>query len=152
MVDRRTLRRAVRHAKAMRDLYARMTSQTVLCVDSNPYFREFVRWFVSDVGCEVAVAATGGEALSVIRRNPSAYDILIVADWLPDMDGGQLLQTLRSIPVAGRITITASALSLDRRTIYESLGAASILTTPLGYSDQLGSEIPIKNPISPPKS
>jgi len=135
MVDRRTLRRAVRHAKAMRDLYARMTSQTVLCIDSNPYFREFVRWFVSDVGCAVAVAATGGEALSVIRRKPSAYDILIVADWLPDMDGLQLLQTLRSIPCAGRIAITASALSLDRRTIYESLGATSILTTPLGYSE-----------------
>jgi DNA-binding response OmpR family regulator len=133
MVDRRTLRRAARHAKAMRDLYARLTSQTVLCIDSNPYFREFVRWFVSDVGCEVAVAATGGEALSVIRRKPSAYDILIVADWLPDMDGLQLLQTLRSIACAGRIVIVASALSLDRRTVYESLGATSILTTPLGY-------------------
>lgn len=119
----------------MRDLYAQMTSQVVLCIDSNPYFCEFVRWFVSDVGCEVALAATGGEALSVIGRKPSAYDVLIVADWLPDMDGLQLLQALRSIPCAGRITITASTLSLDRRTIYESLGATSILTTPLGYSE-----------------
>lgn len=135
MVDRRALKRAVRHAKTMRNLYARMTSQTVLCVDSNPYFREFVRWFVSDVGCAVAVAATGGEALSVIRRNPSAYDILIIADWLPDMDGAQLLQTLRSIPVDGRITITTSALSADQRILYESLGAVSVLTTPVGYSE-----------------
>jgi DNA-binding response OmpR family regulator len=135
MVDRRALKRAVRHAKAMRDLYARMTSQTVLCVDSNPYFCEFVRWFISDVGCEVAVAATGEEALSVIRRNPRAYDILIIADWLPDMDGAQLLQTLRCIPVAGRITITTSVLSPDQRILYESLGAASVLTTPFGFSE-----------------
>lgn len=71
----------------------------------------------------------------MIRRNPSAYDILIVADRLPDMDGGQLLQTLRSIPVVGRITITTSAMSLDQRILYESLGAASVLTTPVGYSE-----------------
>lgn len=143
MVDRRALTRASRHARAMRDLYARMTSQTVLCVDSNPYFREFVRWFVSDVGCEVAVAATAGEAVSMIRRNPSAYDILIVADWLPDMDGGQLLQTLRSIPAVGRITVTTSGLSLDQRILYESLGAASVLTTPVGYSELMRVLAPI---------
>lgn len=135
MVDRRTLRRAARHAKTMRGRYARMTSQTVLCIDSNPYFREFVRWFVSDVGCEVTVAATGSEALSVIRRKPNAYDVLIVGDSLPDMDGLQLLQTLRSIPSLRRVTITASALSAERRSTYESLGATSILTTPLGYCE-----------------
>jgi CheY-like chemotaxis protein len=86
--------RSIRHIEAMRELYARISSQRVLCIDNNPYFRDFVCWFLSDVGCEVR--ATASEALSVIRQKPSGYDLLIVADWLPDRDGVELLQTLRS--------------------------------------------------------
>jgi Ni,Fe-hydrogenase III large subunit len=54
MVDRQ----AISHVKAMRDLHARISSQRVFCIDNNPYFRDFVRWFLSDVGCEVAARGT----------------------------------------------------------------------------------------------
>jgi DNA-binding response OmpR family regulator len=131
MVDRQ----AISHVKARRDLHRRISSQRVFCIDSNPYFRDFVCWFLSDVGCEVAAAATGGEALSLIRQKPSGYDLLVVADWLPDMDGVELLQTLRSIHYAGRIAVTAPQLSPEQRSTYESLGASSILITPVGYCE-----------------
>ena len=119
----------------MRDLHARISSQRVFCIDSNPYFHEFVCWFFSDVGCEVAAAETASEALSLIRQKPRGYDVLIVADWLPDMDGVELLQTLRSIHYAGRIAITAPQLSPEQRSTYESLGASPILITPVGYCE-----------------
>jgi DNA-binding response OmpR family regulator len=131
MVDRQ----AISHVKAMRDLHARISSQRVFCIDNNPYFRDFVGWFLSDFGCEVEAAATAGEALSLIRRMPSGYDLLIVADWLPDMDGVELLQTLRSIPYAGRIAVTAPHLSPEQRSTYESLGVSSILIKPVGYCE-----------------
>jgi DNA-binding response OmpR family regulator len=131
MVDRQT----TSHIKAMRDLHARISSQRVLCIDNNPYFRDFVCWFLSDVGCEVAAAATAGEALSLIRQKLNGYDLLVVADWLPDLGGVELLQTLRSIHYASRIAVTAPQLSLDQRSTYESLGASSILITPVGYCE-----------------
>lgn len=109
--------------------------QRVLCADNNPYFRHFVAWFLTDVGCEVATVATASEALSLIREGPDNYDLLIVADWLPDMDGLQLLQTLNSVGYAGRIVITAPHLLVEQRTVYESLGASSVLITPIGYSE-----------------
>jgi DNA-binding response OmpR family regulator len=109
--------------------------QRVLCADNNPYFRHFVAWFLTDVGCEVATVATASEALSLIREGPDNYDLLIVADWLPDMDGLQLLQTLNSVGCAGRIVITAPHLLVEQRTVYESLGASSVLITPIGYSE-----------------
>ena len=102
-------------------------------------------WFLSDVGCEVAAAATGGEALSLIRQKPSGYDLLVVADWLPDMDGVELLQTLRSIHYAGRIAITAPQLSPEQRSTYESLGASSILITPVGYCELMRILKPVEN-------
>jgi DNA-binding response OmpR family regulator len=144
MVDRQ----AISHVKAMRDLYARISSQRVFCIDSNPYFRDFVSWFLSDIGCEVAAAATGDEALSLLRQKPGGYDLLVVADWLPDMDGVELLQTLRSIPYAGRITVTAPRLSREQRSAYESLGASAILITPVGYCELLR----ILEPVVPTSS
>jgi CheY-like chemotaxis protein len=131
MVDRQ----AISHVKAMRDLHARISSQRFFCIDNNPYFRDFVCWFLSDVGCEVAAAAPGGEALSLIRQKPSGYDLLVVADWQPDMDGVELLRTLRSIHYAGRVAVTAPQLSPEQRSTYESLGASSILITPVGYCE-----------------
>lgn len=131
MVDRRI----TGHVKAMLDLHARIISRRVVCIDSNFYFREFVCWFLSDVGCEVKGVATAKEGLSLIREEPAGYDILIIADWLPDMDGVELLQRPRSMPYAGRIAMTAPQLSPEQRAIYESLGASSILITPLGYSE-----------------
>jgi DNA-binding response OmpR family regulator len=127
--------RSVRHIKALRELYARIISQRVLCIDNNPYFREFVCWFLSDIGCEVKGVATAMEGLSMIRQEPAGYNILIVADWLPDMDGVELLRTLRLIPYSGRIAVTAPQLSRKQRAIYDSLGVSSILITPVGYCE-----------------
>lgn len=107
--------RSIRHIKAMRELYARISSQRVLCIDNNPYFRDSVRWFVSDVGCEVSGASNASEAIAMIQRNPHRYDLLIIADWLPDMDGVELLRQLQAIACAGRIAVTAPQLSPEQR-------------------------------------
>jgi CheY-like chemotaxis protein len=128
--------RSIRHIKAMRELYVRITSQRVLCIDNNPYFREFVCWFVSDVGCEVWAAPNAGEAMALIRRNPSQYDLLILADWLPDMDGVELLRQLQPTPYSSRVVVTtAQELRVEQRKVYESLGVSSIVVTPLGYAE-----------------
>jgi CheY-like chemotaxis protein len=112
-------------------------SQRILCADDNPYFRYFVSQFLTGSGYEVAETATASEALSMVRERPDHYDLLIVADWLPDMDGVELFQTLRAIPYTGRIVVTAPELSPDKKASYESLGASSFLMTPIGYSDIL---------------
>lgn len=120
----------------MRELYARISSQRVLCIDNNPYFREFVCWFVSDVGCEVWGAPNAGEAMALIRRNPSQYDLLILADWLPDMDSVELLRQLQATAYSGRVVLTtARELRPEQRKMYESLGVSSVIVTPIGYAE-----------------
>jgi hypothetical protein len=45
--------------------------QRVLCADYNSYFRHFVAWFLTDVGCEVAtVAMASGGAVVELRPEP----------------------------------------------------------------------------------
>ena len=100
-----------------------------------PSFRQFVSRFLTDNGCEVVDVATAGEALALVRERPDNYDLLIVADSLPDMDGVELIQTLRSIPCTGRLVVTASKLLPYRQATYEALGASSFLITSMSYSD-----------------
>jgi CheY-like chemotaxis protein len=124
------------HIKAMRELYARISSQRVLCVDSNRFFRDFVCWFVSDVGCEVSAAPTGGDAIALIERSPTQYDLLILADWLPDMDGVELLRQLQTMGYSGRVVVTTTQeLRSEQHRMYESLGVSSIIVTPIGYGE-----------------
>lgn len=110
-------------------------SQRVLCADDNLCYRHFVSRFLIENGCEVAEAGTAGETLSLAQMKPQHYDLLIIADWLPDMDGVELIQTLRSIPYVGRIVITAPKMLSYRRAAYETLGACAALITPVCHSD-----------------
>lgn len=128
--------RSIRYIKAMRERCARISSQRVLCIDDNTYFRGFVRWFVSDFGCEVSAVCNAAEAIAQIQRNPNEFNLLILADWLPDMNGVDLVRRLRGMGYGGRIAVTAAkTVTPEQRSIYVSLGASSILMTPIGYAE-----------------
>lgn len=114
-----------------------MSAQRILCADTNPYFRGFVTRFLTDSGYEVAATGTASEMISLIRQRPDHYDLLLVADWLPDMNSSEFLPALRSIPFHGRIVVTIPELSPEEKMKYHSLGASSFLLTPVGYSDIL---------------
>lgn len=132
MVDRKSRS----YVEEVRALHARISSQRVLCVDNNPYLREFVRWFFSDVGCAVSAVANAAEAISLIADNPANYDLLIMADWLPDMQGLELLRQLRALGCSKRVVITTPhELSPERQQTYRTLGVSLIIVTPLGYHE-----------------
>ena len=109
----------------------------MLCADDNLCYLNFMSRFLSINRCEVAEAGTATEVLSLVRRRPGDYDLLIIADWLPDMDGVELIQTLRSIPYTGGIVVTAPKLLPYRRAAYEALGVSAALITPVCHSDLL---------------
>src|SRR5260370_11842562 len=105
-------------------------------------------WLLTCDGCEVSQAATAREALRLFREKPGRYDLLIVAYSLPDMNGIELLQTLHSIGYTGRIVVTARRLHQEEGASYESLGASSILITPVGYSHILRILVPPNTALS----
>jgi len=84
-------------------------SQRVLLVDDSSDNRTLFRHLVSRLGYEVDVAASGSEALSRIKENN--YDLIFLDIQMPEMDGFQTLQHLRSmatqVPV---VALTAHAM------------------------------------------
>jgi two-component system alkaline phosphatase synthesis response regulator PhoP len=103
---------------------------TILSVDDEPDVTNLVRFHLAKSGYEVLTAASGREALEIIRRCPP--DLIILDLMLPDIDGFGVCEILRrqaataAIPV---VLLTAWATS-DARHLGLELGALDYLTKP----------------------
>ena len=75
----------------------------VLLVDDDPDIRLVARLALTRAGLEVAVAASGAEALEQARRDrPDA----ILLDWMmPEMDGPEVCRRLKQYPVFSAIPV-----------------------------------------------
>jgi len=79
-------------------------NSTILVVDDSADLREVLRDVLADEGYEVALAASGREALDYLRTNPPPSLILLDVG-MPDMDGTTFLAhrardaALAAIPV-----------------------------------------------------
>ncbi|HWA77075.1 MAG TPA: response regulator [Polyangiaceae bacterium] len=96
---------------------AELAGLRMLVVDDEPDARELVTTLLEGNGVEVTAAASAQEALALIPR--MLPDILLSDIGMPKMDGYELVQKLRQLPVAsgGRtlaVALTAFARSEDR--------------------------------------
>ncbi|HXS22251.1 MAG TPA: ATP-binding protein [Steroidobacteraceae bacterium] len=66
----------------------------VWSVEDDPQVRQSVAALLTGWGCEVVLAATAAEALSLAEQNPSAPDLLLLDYRLPDGNGPALVPDL----------------------------------------------------------
>jgi two-component system KDP operon response regulator KdpE len=115
------------------------TIQTrILVVDDEPPIRRLLRTSLASQGFHVAEAGTGGEALAEIEQHTP--DLIILDLGLPDIQGHELIRTLRdrgsSVPIivlSSRTDETGKVEALD-------LGADDYVTKPFG-TDELFARI-----------
>lgn len=101
----------------------------VLIVDDAAFSRRMLRKYVEAEGCQVLEAANGQQALEmVVQHQP---DCILTDILMPDIDGFQLLQTLREqdhkIPIA---IISADIQETSRQRGIE-LGATRFIHKPV---------------------
>src|SRR5512138_1641472 len=88
---------------------------TILAVDDNDANRYALVRTLSRAGFTVLEAATGREALELVRRQP---DLIVLDVGLPDMDGYEVCRRLRSSPAGATalvIQMSASFVDLEDR-------------------------------------
>ena len=105
----------------------------VLVVDDNAVNRKIARIFLQSYGLEITEAESGAAAIELVRQ--TCYDIIFMDHMMPEMDGIEAVQIIRSEcgengirPVI--IALTANAMEGVRKTFLEN-GFQDFITKPL---------------------
>ena len=105
---------------------------SVLVIDDNQGLVELLRRYLAGLMCRVWTATNGSAGLELAAlRIP---DAIILDVMMPEMDGWELLQRLRSHPATAAIPVIICSVFNDPELAY-SLGASAILTKPVKQSD-----------------
>ncbi|MBN1173753.1 MAG: response regulator [Micromonosporaceae bacterium] len=107
-----------------------MCAQRLLIVDDEDDIREIAQLSMEIGGWEVSCARSGTEGLRMAADHP--VDVILLDVMMPDLDGPQTLQRLRSDPKTSRIPViflTAKAQIAEQRQL-QSLGARGVIAKP----------------------
>jgi len=105
-------------------------TKRVLYVDDMRELRDVARIALSRSGHRVDCAASGAEALELVRADPS-YDIIITDHHMGGMNGIELVMKLREIAFPGVIAIVSSEINVEVADEYRRLGVERILYKPV---------------------
>ncbi len=111
----------------------------VLVVDDDPDARELLNRLLVKEGFSVAVAASGHEALAMVRARAPAAILLDVL--MPGLDGWQVLQTLRGSAATRDIPVIIQTVLDEQRFAY-AMGANGYLKKPVSR-EALGQSLTI---------
>ncbi len=88
----------------------------VLLVDDEADTRDVLRVLLEVQGANVTAASSAGEALDLLRRQPT--DVLLADIGMPEQDGYALIEAVRALPapesVVPAVAVTAYVSSRDR--------------------------------------
>ncbi len=111
-----------------------MEKERILIVDDEALIRDMVASYVSHIGFEAVTAQNGREALERLRNEPFA--ILISDIKMPEMDGFELMKTVRSeFPDIHIIAMTGHGASYTFTDVVES-GATDYLNKPFSLDEK----------------
>jgi two-component system KDP operon response regulator KdpE len=106
---------------------------TILIVDDEPPIRRLLRTSLASQGFEVIEAATGDGALAELER--SSPDLVILDLGLPDIDGLDVIRTLRENGNAVPILVLSSRSDEKGKVDALDLGADDYVTKPFGTAE-----------------
>ncbi|WP_445620259.1 response regulator [Kushneria sp. Sum13] len=106
----------------------------ILIVDDEFQIRRFLRISLASQGHEVIEAATGGEGL--VRALGDQPDLVLLDLGLPDIDGREVLQTIRSQSDVPVIVVSVRASEREKVACLDA-GASDYVTKPFGIQELL---------------
>ena len=111
-------------------------NNTVLVVDDSPTVVKFVTYSLKSSGLKVLTASDGMDAMEKVSSLDSAVDLVITDLNMPNMDGYELIATLRQSEQYSRTPIIILSSEEDEadKAMGEEAGADSYLTKPFKSS------------------
>lgn len=100
----------------------------ILVVDDDPVICELITTYLTNDGFDVVVASSGQQTLQLLAAN--TYDLLLLDVVLPDIDGNQLAQQVRTLTNIPILFISTRDSDIDKA-IGLGVGGDDYLTKPL---------------------
>ena len=108
-------------------------SASILIVDDEEAIRTSLRSILEDEGYDVAVAATGAEALKIYGTDPP--DLMILDIWMPEMDGLETLRRVKEFVPATQVMMISGHGSIETAVKAIKLGAYDYIEKPLSLEN-----------------
>jgi len=88
----------------------------ILLAEDNPINQKLARYLLSKAGYELTIAGNGREAVDLVRRDPSRFDLILMDIQMPVLDGREATRIIRQegyrdLPI---VAMTAESLKGDR--------------------------------------
>jgi PAS domain S-box-containing protein len=110
-------------------------NESILCVDDENIFLEVVQKHLEGLGYAVKSCPSGVQALEYLQADPTAFDLIITDQTMPEMTGVQLAADIRKITkTLPLILCTGYSEAITAQTA-KQLGIASILIKPVTRSE-----------------
>ena len=106
------------------------TALKILAVDDNPSITGCMPFIFAAPFYEVTSATDGDDALAKLKAEPNSYDVIIVDQKMPRLNGVELVQGIRERGISGKIVVLSSHLSPEIRDAYERAGVQVIMDKP----------------------
>lgn len=106
-------------------------TNTILVVEDNKVFQDFLSLQLKKQGYEVLLAENGQQALDVVKEND--VDLVILDILMPGMDGFQVLEYFKEIPELHQIPVVVTSALDDMESIVKciELGADDYIIKPI---------------------
>jgi len=109
-----------------------MADKFIMVVDDSPTVVKFVSFALRSTGCKVITACDGMDALEKLSAAESGVDLIITDLNMPNVDGYELIKTLRENPEYANIPIIilSSEEEEQDKKLGTEAGASSYLVKP----------------------
>jgi len=112
----------------------------ILSVDDSRATREFIRKAIDVLGFEFLEAGDGKEGLEVLQRENGKVDLILLDRHMPEMNGMEMLEAIKSNDLFKNIPVTMVTTELDRDEIQNAItkGAKNYLVKPFTQENLIG--------------
>lgn len=100
-----------------------LIGMNVLIVEDNPFNQEVAKTILNDVGVEVQIAENGKEAVELLFRGASFFDVVLMDVHMPEMDGLEATRLIRENEMYATLPIFAMTANAMKGDVEKSLAA-----------------------------
>jgi CheY-like chemotaxis protein len=93
----------------------------ILAVDNQPSVTLSMRYVFSGPRYDVTCVGDGDAALAILNVSSDPYDVIIVDEKMPNMNGLELVDEIRKRGISGKIIVVSAYLSSATREAYKRL-------------------------------